>query len=145
MRQGRRWDQVEVDTLKTLVALNHSNAMISKALGRRSEAIRRKCLALGIMPKPRQRTAEAKCNLDQQTMRGLVAAAQRYKFSMLAKFLRELLVTINRDDLYVAILDLPPTKRRTVKRPIPVARPSFVPLQPMLLGSLSAIAIAGRT
>jgi hypothetical protein len=144
-RRHHWWTAAEIETLKTLVALNHSNAMIAKAFGRRSESVRRKCLQLGIMPRPRKQTKEAKCTIDRETMDGLVAAAQRYQFPHLAKFLRELLVTINRDDLYIAVLDQPPAKPRrimkTYKRPGAIPRPTFVPLAPQLIGSLTPIAV----
>jgi hypothetical protein len=145
---GRRWDQAEVDTLKMLVGLNHSSPAIAKQLHRHPQVVRQKAYDLGLRLKPQRKTPEARCKLDRETLAGLSAAAQRYGHTTIPGLLRELLVTIDRDDLYAAILDQPPTQRRTTvkqyHRPSAIPRPAFVAPAPQLFGSLAPTTITGR-
>jgi hypothetical protein len=143
---GRRWDRTEIDTLRMLVGLNFSSPAIARQLRRHPQVVRQKAYDLGLRLKPQRKTPEARCKLDRDTLAGLSAAAQRYGHATIPGLLRELLVTIDRDDLYVAILDQPPAQpRRAVKKPSVILRPTFVPPAPLLFGSIVPTMIAGHT
>lgn len=105
----RRFSKVELEKLKLMSEVGHDGKSIARALNRTPQAIRVKCVELGIRLRPPS-MQHRRVKLPLQTWVALRAAAAARGTSPL-RLARLLIEIIVKDDLFEAVIDpLPPPR-----------------------------------
>jgi hypothetical protein len=114
----RRFTAAELERLRLMADFGHDGKSIARALGRTPQAIRVKCVELGIRLR-RPSVEHRRVKLPLQTWQGLRAAATA-RGTTVAGLARLLIEIIVRDNLFSAVVDAPPPLRRaTPSKPDP--------------------------
>lgn len=130
----RRFTPADIEKLRLMASWGHDGKSIARSLDRTPQAIRVKCVELGIKLK-RQSVASRRVRLPVPVWTKLKAAAAAYNMTVVK--LNALLVeTIVRDDLFNAVLDVPPAKTKPV-----TARVRFVPARTQIQRELAAATV----
>jgi hypothetical protein len=117
----RRFTEAEIDKLRLMAECGHTGQSIARALDRRPQAIRVKCVELGVRLR-RQAIANRRVRLPEATRQKLKATADSYNMTVV-RFSELLLETIIRDKLFDAVLDVRSVKPTTATRPQPAPEP----------------------
>jgi len=131
----RRFTPADVEKLRFMAGWGHNGKSIALALNRTPQAIRVKCCELGIKLKP-QSVASRRVRLPVPVWTKLKAAAAAYNMTVV-KLNALLIETIVRDDLFNAVLDVPPVRTK----PVATARVRFVPARTQIQRELAAAAV----
>ncbi len=114
----RRFTPAEIEKLKLMASWGHDGKSIGRALDRTPQAIRVKCVELGIA----LRVPSANCRrvkISPETWEGLCAEAAQLGTSP-GRLARQLVEVVVRDRLYAAVIDPPlATRRTTTVKPNP--------------------------
>ena len=100
----RRFTEAEIEKLRLMAECGHDGPTIARVLGRTPQAVRVKCVELGIRLRRPRADQEVRFEADFETVAGLRAAAAA-KGTSVPRLARLLLETIVRDNLFDAIVD----------------------------------------
>ena len=100
----RRFTVEEIATIKRMAAEGASGVAIARVLDRPAEAIRKKCVALGVSLRPVRIETKARVTISAEALAALKAEADSRGISVMA-LANRLLSAIAESDLFVAVLD----------------------------------------
>ena len=106
----RRFTPAEIEKLRLRADFGHNGKSIARALDRPPQAIRVKCVELGIKLRPAS-IEHRRVKLPLETWATFRGAAEA-RGTTVARLAKLLIETIVRDDLFDAVIDPPPPKPR---------------------------------
>jgi hypothetical protein len=113
-RSLKRFTPADIDKLRLMADFGHDGKSIARALDRPPQAIRVKCVELGIKLRPPS-VEHRRVKLPLETWASLRRAAEA-RGTTIARLARLLIETIVRDDLFDAVIDsAPPAPRPKAK------------------------------
>jgi hypothetical protein len=138
-----RFSDADIEKLKFMAEFGHDGKSIARALNRTPQSVRVKACEYGVSLRP-PKMEYRRIKLSVRAWRALQIEADRIGTSA-GRLARLIVETVAKDCLFGAVLDVPMPRPRPTVKPSAIPRPTFIPPQPLLFGSLAPTTIAGRT
>jgi hypothetical protein len=115
MSKLKRFSALDIETIKWMAARGHDGVAIAQKLKRTPQAVRVKCVELGISLKPMPSKDRLRILFERPFYEALIKAAKTHGTTA-PKLARLILVIVLSDKMVKAILDVPVGKAKPIRR-----------------------------